>query len=41
VQLAPEIVSGDAAADVHVPQQLRVCDVAEHVLALSTDHSQP
>ena len=41
VQLGPEALAGDAAADVDEAQQLGVGDVAEDVLALGADHGQP
>ena len=41
VQLAPEVVAGDAAADVDPAHQLGIGQVAQDVLALGADHGQP
>ncbi len=41
VQRLPQLRAGDAAGKVDEAQQLRVGQVAEHVLALGADHGQP
>ena len=41
VQLRPEALAGDPAADVDRAQQLGVGEVAQHVLALGADHGEP